>query len=160
MFSQIPGLSSDMRAMRVALSEAQKAALEGETPVGAALFHGRRLLWADHNRREQLRDPTAHAEILCLRHGAERLGDWRLNCCVMYVTLEPCPMCAGALVMCRLARCVFGASDPGFGCCGSIYDLPADPAFHANTRWTGGVLEAECAELMRRFFRQASLSNR
>lgn len=155
-----PGPVSDIRAMRVALSEARKAARESETPVGAALFRDRRLIWADHNRREQLHDPTAHAEILCLRHGAEKLGDWRLNGCVLYVTLEPCPMCAGALVMCRLARCVFGASDPGFGCCGSIYDLPADPAFHADTRWTAGVLEDECAELIHTFFRQISLSKR
>ena len=151
---------SDNRAMRIALSEARKAAHEGEVPVGAALFYNRRLLWADHNRREQLHDPTAHAEILCLRRGAERLGDWRLNGCVMYVTLEPCPMCAGALVMCRLSRCVYGASDPGFGCCGSIYDLPADPALHSDTRWTAGILETECASLLHDFFRHGSFSKR
>ena len=151
---------SDVRAMRVALSEARKAAEEGEVPVGAALFQGRRLLWADHNRREGLHDPTAHAEILCLRHGAKKLGGWRLHGCVLYVTLEPCPMCAGALIMSRLSRCVYGAPDPGAGCCGSIYDLPADPALHSDTRWTAGILESECASLLRGFFRHGSLSKR
>jgi tRNA(adenine34) deaminase len=98
-------------------------------------MRGDEVIWADHNRREQLHDPTAHAEMLCLRHGAEALGDWRLQDCTLYVTLEPCPMCAGALVMSRLGRCVFGAADPDRGCCGSVYDLPADPALNANTTW-------------------------
>ena len=148
--------SQDIIGMRAALAEAQKAREEGEVPVGAALFLGGRLLWADHNRREQWNDPTAHAEILCLRHGAKELGDWRLNRCTLYVTLEPCPMCSGALLMSRLGRCVFGAADPEKGCCGSVYDLPVDPAFHGNTVWEQVPdMEAECRALLSGFFRES-----
>ena len=146
--------SFDLSGMRIALGEAEKALLEGEGPVGAALFRGETLLWADHNRRESLKDPTAHAEILCLRNGAEKLGDWRLKDCTLYVTLEPCPMCSGALLMSRLGRCVFGAADPEAGCCGSIYDLPADPLLHGTTVWVHGVMEPECRALLDRFFSQ------
>ena len=142
----------DISGMRTALEEARKALAEGEIPVGAALYRGETLLWADHNRREAGGDPTAHAEMLCLRHGALVLGDWRLNECTLYVTLEPCPMCAGAMVMSRLGRCVFGAADPDQGCCGSVYDLPADPLLHANTVWEHGVLEAECRALLKSGF--------
>ncbi len=143
-----------MNGMKFALEEAKKARAEGEIPVGAALISGETLLWADHNRREQLHDPTAHAEMLCLRRGAEKLGDWRLSGCVLYVTLEPCPMCAGALVMSRLGRVVFGAPDPEKGCCGSLYDLPADPALGAPTVWEQASPEEaeECAGLLRDFF--------
>ncbi len=144
----------DLSGMRIALEEAEKAFREGEIPVGAALFRGETLLWADHNRRESLKDPTAHAEILCLRNGAEKLGDWRLKDCTLYVTLEPCPMCSGALLMSRLGRCVFGAADPEAGCCGSIYDLPADPLLRGTTVWKHGVLEAECKALLDRFFQE------
>ena len=140
--------------MTVALREAEKALAEGEIAVGAALYQGDRLLWADHNRREQLRDPTAHAEMLCLRHGAEVLGDWRLKGCTLYVTLEPCPMCAGAMVMSRLGRCVFGAADAEKGCCGSVYDLPMDPALGAATPWEQREEEAEeCQRLLTESFR-------
>ena len=145
--------SLDRTCMLTALAEAEKALAEGEVPVGAALYRGANLLWADHNRRETLKDPTAHAEMLCLRHGAEKLGDWRLKDCTLYVTLEPCPMCAGALLMSRLGRCVFAAADPDAGCCGSIYDLPADPLFHGNTRWEQGGPADECRALLDRFFR-------
>ena len=144
--------SFDLAGMKIALAEAEKALYEGEVPVGAALFHGETLLWADHNRRESQKDPTAHAEILCLRNGAAKLGDWRLNGCTLYVTLEPCPMCAGALLMSRLGRCVFGTADLEAGCCGSVYDLPADPLLHGTTVWKHGVLEAECRALLNRFF--------
>ena len=142
----------DISGMRTALEEARKALAEGEIPVGAALYRGETLLWADHNRREAGGDPTAHAEMLCLRHGARVLGDWRLNECTLYVTLEPCPMCAGAMVMSRLGHCVFGAADPDQGCCGSVYDLPADPLLHANTVWEQGVLEEDCRSLLKSGF--------
>ena len=138
--------------MTLALLEAEKALAEGEIPVGAVLMRDDEVLWSDHNRREQLNDPTAHAEILCLRNGAERKGNWRLEDCTLYVTLEPCPMCAGAMVMSRLGRIVYGASDADKGCCGSVYDLPADPAFAADTRWTGGEQEEACRSLLDRFF--------
>ncbi len=145
---------TDRNRMLAALAEAEKALAEGEVPVGAALYRGDTLLWADHNRRESTKDPTAHAEMLCLRHGAEKLGDWRLKDCTLYVTLEPCPMCAGALLMSRLGRCVFGAADPEAGCCGSVYDLPADPLLHGRTVWEHGGPEDECRALLDRLFRQ------
>ena len=141
-----------MEPMLIALEEAKKALDEGEIPVGAVLVRGDEILWADHNRREQTGDPTAHAEILCLREGARKAGDWRLSDCDLYVTLEPCPMCAGALVMSRVRTCVYGAADPACGCCGSVYDLPADPALHSSARWRAGDREAECAELLSAFF--------
>ena len=142
-----------MDLMSLALEEARKALAEGEVPVGAVLARGETVLWADHNRREQRGDPTAHAEMLCLREGALRKGGWRLEDCVLYVTLEPCPMCAGAMVMSRLGRCVFGAYDPDRGCCGSVYDLPGDPALGGESRWTAGVREAECRSLLDAFFK-------
>ena len=143
-----------MDGMELALREARKALAEGEIPVGAALIRGEEVLWADHNRREQAHDPTAHAEMLCLRRGAEKLGDWRLKECTLYVTLEPCPMCAGALAVSRVGKCVYGAADPDRGCCGSVYDLPADPELGAETAWTAGEREKECRELLIRFFQR------
>ena len=144
-----------MDGMLIALEEARAALAEGEIPVGACLMREDQLICADHNRREQLHDPTAHAELLCLRRGGEILGNWRLKDCTLYVTLEPCPMCAGAMVMSRLGLCVFGAADPELGCCGSIYDLPADPALGGHTRWRHeAAAEETCRELLRLFFRQ------
>jgi len=144
--------AQDQAGMLEAMKEAEKAFAEGEVPVGAALYHGDTLLWADHNRREAQKDPTAHAEMLCLRNGAAKLGNWRLKDCTLYVTLEPCPMCSGALLMSRLGRCVFGAADPEAGCCGSIYDLPADPLLHGHTVWEQSDSGEECRELLNRFF--------
>ena len=141
-----------MNAMALAILEARKARDEGEIPVGAVLVRGEELLWADHNRREQLHDPAAHAEMLCLSGGARALGDWRLRDCTLYVTLEPCPMCAGAMVMSRLGRCVFALPDPEKGCCGSVYDLPADPALGASCTWdesASAAEKAECLDLLR-----------
>ena len=144
--------AQDRAGMLEAMKEAEKAFAEGEVPVGAALYHGDTLLWADHNRREAQKDPTAHAEMLCLRNGAAKLGNWRLKDCTLYVTLEPCPMCSGALLMSRLGRCVFGTADPEAGCCGSIYDLPADPLLHGHTVWEHSDSGEECRELLNRFF--------
>ena len=140
--------------MRLALEEARTAFDEGEVPVGAVLVRGGEVVCQAHNRREALRDPTAHAEMLCLREGAKKLGDWRLRDCELYVTLEPCPMCAGAMVMSQLSRCVFGAADPRQGCCGSVYDLPGDAVLGGVTRWQGGLLQEECAALMTTFFQR------
>ena len=142
------------RWMRLALEEARLAAEAGEVPVGAVLVRGGELVCSAHNLRESLGDPTAHAEMLCLREGARLLGDWRLRECELYVTLEPCPMCAGAMVMSQLNRCVFGAADARQGCCGSVYDLPGDAALGGCTRWTGGVLAEPCAGLMTGFFQR------
>jgi len=146
-----------MTGMEIALQEARKALREGEIAVGAVLMRGGEVLWADHNRREQLHDPAAHAEMLCLSGGARSLGDWRLQDCTLYVTLEPCPMCAGALVMSRVGRCVFGAADPEKGCCGSVYDLPADPALGSPGTWeqvSDPQLAAECREVLQKSFQQ------
>ena len=143
-----------MDGMELAVLEARKALEEGEVPVGAVLIRGEEIVWADHNRREQLHDPTAHAEMLCLRRGAETLGDWRLQDCTLYVTLEPCPMCAGARVMSRVGRCVFGAADPEKGCCGSVYDLPADPALGAVGSWEQVPDSEECRRLLQECFRK------
>ena len=141
-----------MDFMHLALDEARMAAAEGEIPVGAVLVKDGEVIAAAHNRREADHDPTAHAEMLCLREAARRLGDWRMKGCTLYVTLEPCPMCAGAMVMSQLSQCIYGAADEKQGCCGSVYDLPADPALAGQTKWQSGVMAEECGDMMRSFF--------
>ena len=141
-----------MDYMHLALEEARIAAAEGEIPVGAVLVKNGEVIARAHNRRENDHDPTAHAEALCMRQAARVLGDWRLRDCTLYVTLEPCPMCAGAMVMSQLSRCVYGAADEKQGCCGSVYDLPGDPALGSQTQWQSGVMAEACGELMRSFF--------
>ena len=141
-----------MDYMRIALQEAQAAAREGEIPVGAVIVKDGEVIARAHNRRENDHDPTAHAEMLCMRQAAATLGDWRLRGCTLYVTLEPCPMCAGAMVMSQLSGCVFGAADERQGCCGSVYDLPGDPALGTSTKWQSGVLAEECGKMMSDFF--------
>jgi tRNA(adenine34) deaminase len=141
-----------MDYMRIALEEARLAAAEGEIPVGAVLVKEGEIIARAHNRREADHDPTAHAELLCMRQAARALGDWRLRGCTLYVTLEPCPMCAGAMVMSQLSQCVWGAADDKQGCCGSVYDLPADPALGSQTKWQSGVMAEACGEIMRTFF--------
>lgn len=140
--------------MEAALEEARIGMREGEIPVGAVLVKDGRILARAHNRREALHDPTAHAEMLCMREAAAALGDWRLRGCTLYVTLEPCPMCAGAMLMSQLSRCVFGAYDERQGCCGSVYDLPGDPALQGATRWQGGFGLEESAQLLQGFFQR------
>lgn len=142
----------DERWMRLALEEARAAAAEGEIPVGAVLVKDGEVIARAHNRRENDHDPTAHAEVLCMRQAAQTLKDWRLRGCTLYVTLEPCPMCAGAMVMSQLSECVYGADDARQGCCGSVYDLPGDPALGAATRWQSGVMAEECGKMMSDFF--------
>lgn len=143
---------TDLEGMSLALKEASIAAALGETPVGAVLVQGDQVIASAHNLRESLQDPTAHAEILCLQQAGRVLGTWRMEECTLYVTLEPCPMCAGAILMSRLARCVYGAYDPEKGCCGSVYDLPADPKFHVPTRWTAEIHKKECEQMLKDFF--------
>ena len=141
-----------MDYMHLALEEARKAAEEGEIPVGAVIVRDGEVIAQAHNLRESDHDPTAHAEMLCMRQAAQALGDWRLRGCTLYVTLEPCPMCAGAMVMSQLGACVYGAADEKQGCCGSVYDLPGDPALAGQTRWQSGVMAEECGVMMRSFF--------
>lgn len=138
--------------MRAALREAVSDA--AEVPVGAVIVKDGKLIAKAGNRREKAddHDPTAHAEILAIRAAAERLQDRRLTGCTLYVTLEPCPMCAGAVVMSGIDRVVYGASDPRQGCCGSVYTIPADEAFYHRAQVIGGVLERECAALLTGFF--------
>ncbi len=148
-----------MDYMALALEEARQAASEGEIPVGAVLVKDGQVIARAHNRREAAHDPTAHAELLCMREAAMHLGDWRLRGCTLFVTLEPCPMCAGAMLMSQLTDCVYGASDERQGCCGSVYDLPGDPALQGGTRWRAGERAGECAEVMRAFFQRKRTGN-
>jgi len=138
--------------MREALKEAQLAFEEGEIPVGAVIAHGGEIIARAHNLREQTGDPTAHAEVLAIREAARALGGRRLNQCTLYVTLEPCPMCAGAMVMACLNKCYFGAKDERQGCCESVYALTNDPAFYHRVPCIGGLLEAEASRLLKDFF--------
>lgn len=144
----------DQLFMQEALKEAEKAGAAGEVPVGAVMVCDGEIIARAHNTREAENDPTAHAEMSCIRAAAKVLGNWRLPRCKLYVTLEPCPMCAGAMVMSRLGECVYGAYDEKQGCCGSVYDLPGDAALASQTKWQGGVMEEECKEVMQRFFQK------
>ena len=139
--------------MRLALREADRALGHDDVPVGAVLVHGGEVIGAGHNERELREDPTAHAEMIVIREGARALGSWRLLDTVLYVTLEPCAMCAGAIVLGRLPRVVYGATDPKAGAAGSVLDILAEPELNHRPDVAGGLLEAECAELLRAFFR-------
>lgn len=138
--------------MRLALEAAAEAGDRGEVPVGAVIVAGGRVVARAGNRRESDRDPTAHAEVLALREAAGVLGTWRLTDASMFVTLEPCPMCAGALVASRVSRLVFGAPDPKAGACGSLYNLCADPRLNHELPVAPGVLREECAALLSDWF--------
>jgi tRNA(adenine34) deaminase len=138
--------------MALALAEARAAAVAGEVPVGAVAVVGGRVVAARHNEREGAADPTAHAEILALRDAATSVGGWRLSELTLVVTLEPCPMCAGALVAARVKRVVFGATDPRAGACGTLYNLCTDPRLNHELEVTGGIGAAECAALLSSFF--------
>ncbi|MDX1619408.1 MAG: tRNA adenosine(34) deaminase TadA [Nitriliruptorales bacterium] len=139
--------------MQAALREAEEAAGHGDIPVGAVLVDGDgEVLATAHNRREVDGDPTAHAEVLALRRGSEALGSWRLDGCTLYVTLEPCAMCAGALVLARLERLVFAADDPKAGAVGALWDIPRDPRLNHQVEVVRGVLAEECGALLRDFF--------
>ena len=138
--------------MTEALKLAEMAQAAGDVPVGAVLVRGGEILGTGYNRREAACDPTAHAEILALREAAERLELWRLDGTTMYVTLEPCPMCAGALVNARVGRLVYGAADPKGGACGSLFDITSDRRLNHRVPATSGVLAEESARLLREFF--------
>jgi tRNA(adenine34) deaminase len=144
----------DKQMMRVAIQEAKGASAWGDVPVGAVVAQGDRVLGRAGNARERKQDPTAHAEILALRAASNQLQTWRLEGCTMYVTLEPCAMCAGALVLARLQRLVYGASDPKAGFVGSLGDLVRDARLNHEVEVESGVLEFDCGELLRLFFRE------
>ena len=138
--------------MRIALEEAADAAAEDEVPVGAVLTLNGKVLARAHNLRESTDDPTAHAEILAIREAAQHLGSWRLEGCELHVTLEPCFMCAGALVNARIERLVYGAPDPKAGAVGSLADVPRDTRLNHRLEVRSGVLAPECGDLLRSFF--------
>lgn len=138
--------------MEHALRLAARAAARGEVPVGAVVIREGKVAGEGYNRREETHDPTAHAEILALRQAARALGRWRLDDCDLYVTLEPCPMCAGALVMARIRRVFFGARDAKWGSCGTLYDIPRDARWNHSCKMRGGILAEDCAKMLREFF--------
>ncbi len=145
--------SPDIRYMRLALRQAMQAEAAGEVPVGAVIVDGAgQLLAQAHNSTETLKDPTAHAEVLAITQAAAAVGDWRLNGTTLYITKEPCPMCAGAIVLARISRVVWGMSDPQRGGC-SRFSILQDEQLNHRTDYTFGVLEEECREVVQRFFK-------
>lgn len=140
--------------MRQALQQAQAAFEAEEVPVGAVIVRDERVIAAAYNQREQLRDPTAHAEMIAITQAAEAVGDWRLEHCTIYVTLEPCPMCAGAILQARLPLVVYGASDPKAGAVQSLFQMLDDSRLNHRCHAIPGVLAAECGEILTRFFEQ------
>jgi tRNA(adenine34) deaminase len=142
----------DDRLMRLALEEAGAAAARGDVPVGAVVVRGDEVVARAGNAREREQDPTAHAEILALRQAARAVGSWHLEGCLLYVTLEPCAMCAGALVLARIDRLVLGAADPKAGFAGSLGDIVRDGRLNHEVEVTVGVLAEECGEVLRAFF--------
>jgi tRNA(adenine34) deaminase len=145
---------ADGQFMRLALREAEAAAAEDEVPIGAVVVHQGRVIASAHNQREQLHDPTAHAEMIAITQAAGVLGDWRLEGCTLYVTLEPCPMCAGAIVLARMPRVVYGAADPKAGAAQSLYRMLDDGRLNHRAEVTAGILAAECGAILTRFFEQ------
>jgi tRNA(adenine34) deaminase len=140
--------------MRIALEEAEQALREDEVPVGAVIVHEGRLIARAHNQREQLHDPTAHAEMIAITQAAESRQSWRLDGCTLYVTLEPCPMCAGAILQARIPTLVYGAADPKAGAVDTLFRLLDDPRLNHRVESVAGALAAPCGEVLSRFFQQ------
>jgi tRNA(adenine34) deaminase len=150
-----PGVGDiDVRMMERAIELARRAALEGEVPIAAVVYRGDEILGEAANNRESKADPTGHAEIVAMRIAGKKLGEWRLEGCSMAVTLEPCPMCAGALVNARLGKLIYGATDPKAGACETLYAIPGDARLNHRVQMHGGVLAPRCVELLRAFFQQ------
>ncbi|HQW28563.1 MAG: tRNA adenosine(34) deaminase TadA [Verrucomicrobiales bacterium] len=153
-------LSSDTFMMSQALRQAQKAYLAEEVPIGAIIVKEGRIIARAHNQVETLRDATAHAEMLALTQAQEAQGDWRLTDCDLYVTKEPCPMCAGAIVHCRIRRVIFGCGDPKGGAAGGLLNLLQQPTLNHSSEITPGVLEEESIQLLKAFFHEARLKKK
>jgi tRNA(adenine34) deaminase len=143
----------DIEWMRLALEQARKAAALGEVPIGAVLVRDDQVLAQAHNFRETWQDPTAHAEIIAIREAAGQAGSWRLTDATLYVTLEPCAMCIGAIILARIPKLVFGAPDPKAGACGSILNVPAEQRLNHRVEVIGGILELDSQELLQTFFK-------
>ncbi len=152
----VPGdeRAQDYTFMRMALEEAARAPAAGEVPIAALIVHDGRVLAQAHNYRELWQDPTAHAEVIAIRAAATALGTWRLTGTTLYVTVEPCTMCIGAIILARVSRVVFGAWDPKGGACGSLFNLPSEPKLNHQVLVTGGVLEQESQALLQKFFKE------
>ena len=146
--------AQDLTFMRMALEEAARAPAVGEVPIAALIVQDGQILAQAHNCRELWQDPTAHAEIIAIRAAATALGMWRLTDTTLYVTVEPCAMCIGAIILARIYRVVFGAWDPKAGACGSVFNLPAEPRLNHQVLVTGGVLEQESQALIQKFFKE------
>ncbi|HEX6388402.1 MAG TPA: tRNA adenosine(34) deaminase TadA [Solirubrobacteraceae bacterium] len=144
---------ADEAYMEVAIEEARAALGHDDVPIGCVVVHDGEIIGRGHNEREARADPTAHAEVIALRQAAAALGSWRVLDATLYVTLEPCAMCAGAIVLARVPRVVYGCRDPKAGAAGSVLDVLAEPRLNHRPEVVGGVLEADCAELLREFFR-------
>ena len=140
--------------MKMALAEAEKGFKKDEVPVGAVVVADGKAIARAHNLRESLVDPTAHAEILALKKAGRKLGGWRLNEATLYTTLEPCPMCAGAVVHSRIKELIYGADDPKAGACGSIMNVISSGHLNHRVKVTSGIMKAECSEILRKFFRK------
>ncbi|MGA7435802.1 MAG: tRNA adenosine(34) deaminase TadA [Solirubrobacterales bacterium] len=152
MTNPVAGNQADLEAMGLAIDQARGAEKHGDVPIGAVIMRGTEMIAAAGNRREMDRDPTAHAELLVIREASAALGGWRLPDTTLYVTLEPCAMCAGAIVLARVPRVVFGAWDPKAGAAGSVLDVLGETALNHRPEVTAGVREPECATLLRDFF--------
>ncbi len=140
--------------IRLAMELAAQAAQNGDVPVGALVVRDGEIVGEGFNRRESEQNATAHAEIIAINAACERLGRWRLNDCTLYVTMEPCPMCAGAIVLARIERLVFGCNDSNWGGCGSVFNIAEHPALNHTTEVIGGICEEECSKQVQEFFRR------
>jgi tRNA(adenine34) deaminase len=149
----------DEKFMKLAIEQAQIAEENGDVPIGAIIVYENQIIGKAYNQREQLQDPTAHAEIIALTQAAAFLESWRLHGCTMYVTLEPCPMCAGALVLARIDRLVYGCDDPKTGAIKSLYNIVTDERLNHTIDVVSGVLSEECSSLLQQFFRQQRNKN-
>jgi len=150
----------DQQYLRAAITAAKIAEENGDVPIGAVIVYQNRIIAKAYNQREQLQDPTAHAEIIALTQAAAALENWHLNGCTMYVTLEPCPMCAGALVLSRMDRLVYGCDDPKTGACKSLYNIVTDGRLNHRLEVTSGVLQEQCREQLQEFFAKRRIENK
>jgi tRNA(adenine34) deaminase len=152
-------IKQDERYIQIAIEQARIAEENGDVPIGAVIVCEDRIIGKAYNQREQLQDPTAHAEIIALTQAAAALENWHLNGCTIYVTLEPCPMCAGALVLSRMDRLVYGCDDPKAGACKSLYNIVQDERLNHRLEVSAGILAEQCSKLLRDFFSQRRVKN-
>ncbi len=153
-------MDEDIRYMRQALTQARKAAALGEVPIGCVIVYEGKVIGRGYNRRNTDKSTLAHAEITAIKKASKIIGDWRLEDCTLYVTLEPCQMCSGAIIQARIPRVVIGAMNPKAGCAGSVYNILEEPAFNHQADVTRGVLEEECSQVLKDFFHDLRIRNK